>query len=257
MNDNGKENGTRDPDAILASIERTRLDMDSTLHAIEERLTPGQLVDQGLDYLRNSGGREFLSNLTASVKTNPLPATLVGIGLAWLMVSSQRSGGASFSSVGDPFDTESRDSTTGVVQAMRSTKDKVTGAMQATRERVAGTAQGAREIIGSTTERARRQVDRARDGYQRVVHEQPLALGAVGIGVGALLAASLPRTRAEDAALGPAADRVKETIADKGHEQLEKAGERIAAAGDAPARPTREPANPLSAGVRKDERSAS
>jgi len=73
----GNGNGTRDPDAIIASIERTRSEMDSTLSAIEERLTPGQMMDQGLEYLRNSGGREYLSNLGSSLKDNPLPATLV------------------------------------------------------------------------------------------------------------------------------------------------------------------------------------
>jgi hypothetical protein len=56
-------NGTRSPEAIIAEIEQTRSQMDSTLHAIEERLTPGQVIDKGLDYLRHSGGREFLSNL--------------------------------------------------------------------------------------------------------------------------------------------------------------------------------------------------
>jgi hypothetical protein len=54
----GQHNDARKPDEILAEIERTRHDMDSTLTAIEHRLTPGQLFDQGVDYLRNSGGHE-------------------------------------------------------------------------------------------------------------------------------------------------------------------------------------------------------
>ena len=49
-----RHNGDRSPDEILAGIERTRSELDSTLSAIEHRLTPGQLVDQGLDYLRSA-----------------------------------------------------------------------------------------------------------------------------------------------------------------------------------------------------------
>ena len=45
-------NGTRSPDAIIADIQQIRSEMDSTLLAIEERLTPGQMVDQGLDTVK-------------------------------------------------------------------------------------------------------------------------------------------------------------------------------------------------------------
>ena len=78
-------NGTRRPEEILAEIHRTRDEMDHTLHEIEHRLTPGQLVDQGLEYLKKSGAREYVNNLSGSVKNHPLPATLTGIGIAWLM----------------------------------------------------------------------------------------------------------------------------------------------------------------------------
>ena len=76
-----RHNGGRRPEEILAEIERTRTDMDATLSAIEHRLTPGQLVDQGIDYLRHSGANEFIANLGGSVKHNPMPVSLVGIGM--------------------------------------------------------------------------------------------------------------------------------------------------------------------------------
>jgi len=73
-----RHNGERRPEEIQAQIARTRGDMDATLNAIEQRLTPGQMVDQGIDYLRNSGANEFVSNLGGSVKNNPLPVALRG-----------------------------------------------------------------------------------------------------------------------------------------------------------------------------------
>ena len=88
-----RHNGHREPEQIQADIERTRSELDHTLSAIEQRLTPGQLVDQGLDYLRRHGAKEYVANLGEAVKRDPLPLAFVGIGLAWLMASDRgRSG---------------------------------------------------------------------------------------------------------------------------------------------------------------------
>ena len=65
-------NGQRRPEEIEAEIERTRSELDETLSAIERRLTPGQIVDQGLDYLRGSSAREYVRNLGESVKREPI-----------------------------------------------------------------------------------------------------------------------------------------------------------------------------------------
>ncbi|HET7297762.1 MAG TPA: DUF3618 domain-containing protein, partial [Burkholderiales bacterium] len=73
-----KDNGGRRPEQILTEIYRTRDELEKTLVAIEHRLTPGQLVDQGLDYLRHSGANEFVHNLGGAAKQNPLPVALVG-----------------------------------------------------------------------------------------------------------------------------------------------------------------------------------
>jgi hypothetical protein len=68
---------------------------------------------------------------------------------------------------------------------------------------------------------AREQWGRARDGYETVMREQPLALGAIGFGIGALCAALLPRTQREDAFMGEASDRVTERAQVVASERLE------------------------------------
>jgi hypothetical protein len=216
-------NGSRDPDRILAQIEETRSEMDSTLRAIESRLTPGELIDQGLDYLRHSGGREFIENLGTSLKANPVPATLVGIGLAWLMLTQHtgRTGAAQRRA-----DTDDDSSTTETFAAAVSTA----------RDPVSATADRARDAWNATTSSAREQIDRARDQYRHVLQEQPLALGFVGVGLGALLAAAMPRTRQEDELLGGASDSVKERIGEATREQIEKVREASGAAADASVR---------------------
>jgi len=199
---------SRRPAEIQAEIDRTRSEMDSTLRRIEQRLTPGQLMDQGLDYLKNSGVHEFASNLGGSVKQNPLPVALVGIGLAWLMATGKRSGDSSFS-------------TSSASSSLDSARDQLGGKLQSARERAGQAAQSTRDMAnqigGKVTEMgqsARAQVQRAQGSFNHMLEEQPLALGAIGLAIGAVLAAAAPRTRKEDELMGEASDRLKEQAKD-------------------------------------------
>ena len=120
MRTNGehKTNGGKHPDEILAEIDRTRGEMDRTLSAIEHRLTPGQLVDQGLDYLRHSGANEFVQNLGGTAKQNPLPVAVTAIGLAWLMALGRQPAQQSYGS---------STSTSGLREGMSSARERVSG----------------------------------------------------------------------------------------------------------------------------------
>jgi ElaB/YqjD/DUF883 family membrane-anchored ribosome-binding protein len=209
-------NGTRRPDEILAEIDRTRGQMDETLSAIEQRLTPGQLVDQGLDYLKNSGAREYAANLGTSLKTHPLPATLTGIGLAWLMAVGSKPAQPSASASEGPS----------LGERMQSAKERV---------------RSAKERMESGVDSARLQVQRARGGWDYMVREQPLALGAVGLAIGALVAAMAPRTRQEDELMGETRDRLLDDAKRAGSEKLEQAKQ--AATGGVPDVPRTPPSD--------------
>ena len=189
-----RTNGQRRPEEIQAEIERTRTDLNETLHALEERFTPGQLVDQGLHYLRDSGANEYLTNLRAAATRDPLPLALVGVGLAWLMLSSRR---------GPPLVEPS--SVPAEPSTMSAVKEKVSQTSQKlsqTTQRVSHAAQAARERASRMGESARYQAERLRGGYEHLVNEQPLALGAIGLALGAVLAAAAPRTRLEEGLMG-------------------------------------------------------
>ncbi len=234
-----KTNGERNPEEILAEIERTRSDMDHTLNTIERRLTPGQLFDQGLDYLRHSGGQQFASNLGRTVRDNPVPVVLMGIGIAWLMASNSRGAAAT----GDGSLSSHRLSErAGEVRQWTSNtgaaaKERLSGAAQSladtaqsARERLSQTVRSTREQWNRTAEGARHQIDRARGSYDRVVREQPLALAAVGVAVGALAAALAPRTQAEDEIMGGAAESVKAQLREAGERGMERAKDAVTAA---------------------------
>lgn len=257
-----KTNGSRSPEQILREVETARSEMDSTLSAIESRLTPGQLLDQGLEYARNSGVTQYFSNLGTCARDNPMPLALVGIGLAWLMATNrtyasgrphiERRSAESLASRAASMGHGLGEGASGVAASARETmgqaRQTLSDAAQSARERlhdaqhsISQTAQSARETwnqarrrvtdtaysAGETLRRgadaAKLQMERARSGYDWMAREQPLALGAIGLAIGALVAAAAPRSRTENEWMGEASDRLAERAKEAGREQLETA----------------------------------
>lgn len=70
---------------IQREIEADRVRIEARIGAIQERMSPGQLVDEVLAYAKGSGSGEYVSNLGKALKANPLPVALMGVSLAWLM----------------------------------------------------------------------------------------------------------------------------------------------------------------------------
>jgi hypothetical protein len=68
-------------------VNEQRDRVEARIGEIKERLSPGQLVDELLSD-SGEGGSKFASNLGQQLTANPLPAALVGVGLAWLIGSS-------------------------------------------------------------------------------------------------------------------------------------------------------------------------
>jgi ElaB/YqjD/DUF883 family membrane-anchored ribosome-binding protein len=73
-------------------VDEQRGRVEARIGAIKERLSPGQLIDEALSYTK-SGGAQFASTLGQQISANPLPAALVGVGLAWLISTSVGSSG--------------------------------------------------------------------------------------------------------------------------------------------------------------------
>jgi len=80
------------PDAIERELERTRARLGDHLDELTRRLSPGQLVDEALMYVKEGQAADFVRNLGTSVRDNPLPVALIGAGLVWLAFSSMRGG---------------------------------------------------------------------------------------------------------------------------------------------------------------------
>lgn len=251
----------RRPEEIESDIARTRAEVSSTIDAIQSKLTPGQMMDQALQYLRGSGASEFGANLGRSVRDNPMPVALVGVGLAWMMMTSGRNGPGPRAWRDDRYVRRvgARDATgTGYADEPdwlaedldgplhddaepglgSRVKDRVAGAAERVKDAVSDTtgrtrdlAHDARERLSSVSEGVRsrahhladtskRRYDRARHRTMRVIDEQPLVLGALGVAIGAALGAALPTTRREDALMGEMRDDLLDGAGEVAREQM-------------------------------------
>jgi hypothetical protein len=110
---------TQSPEQIRSDIETTRQRMDNTMDALGQRLHGRHLVDELIGFFRSSsenpsdpnasssgsGGdaanqlkekaSSALSAVADTVKNNPVPALVIGAGIAWLIYESRRGNRAS------------------------------------------------------------------------------------------------------------------------------------------------------------------
>ena len=81
-------NGASHPEDLEARLEHTRTEIDDTLAALERKLSPGELLDETLDYLSHHGPGEVITQLARELKERPLPAALSAVGAAWMTKQS-------------------------------------------------------------------------------------------------------------------------------------------------------------------------
>lgn len=80
---NEKSTSTLERDA-----ERVRADIADTADHLKAKMSPGQLMDEVVDYFKEGDVNQLVANLKHQVRDNPLALALVGGGLAWLMMGS-------------------------------------------------------------------------------------------------------------------------------------------------------------------------
>src|SRR5689334_10264661 len=79
----------RSADEIRREIERTRSEMDRTVGALGDKLSPGRIMDDLYLKFRSEGG----AALGDAIKSHPLPFTIMGLGLGWLAYEQSRRNG--------------------------------------------------------------------------------------------------------------------------------------------------------------------
>lgn len=213
----------KDPAELEREIDQQRAEIGDIVHALENKLSPGELIDTALGYVKGGGG-EFFGNLSNTVKANPVPTVLTSIGLIWLMAGQNREPQPHSSLSTGP---SMKDKLSGKVSGLKSQgeglRDKTSQVSHDVSASIADARSRVSDTSRQTADRLRHQADRARGGFNQLLTEQPLALGAIGIALGALLAASVPPTRREDEMLGKASDQMTDKLRKKAEEGYQKA----------------------------------
>jgi ElaB/YqjD/DUF883 family membrane-anchored ribosome-binding protein len=243
---------------LKAQIEETRSQMGETIDALQERLSLSNVSEQvsetvsnaietakdsiydatigkAVEFMKSAGDGISNSGVVRTVRNNPFPLLLIGVG-AGLLAYQSFSGGRSRRSMGsgrylsDRYDTEyghsegmnlgeSGTSRTYAGKAYERVSDTASNAYQSVSGAVGNAYDGVSEKIGdvysSATDAASRALDsaghykdKAYDTYDYYIDENPLAVGAVALAVGAAVGFAIPATRFEGRMMGEARENL-------------------------------------------------
>lgn len=207
-------------------IESTRQEMDRTLHTLEDRISPRQIWDR----ISNEWGdeaKQYSRNLGRSLKNNPIPATLLGISLAWLMAAESNYGGRSHHY--GSLNTE---------RAKGNLRDKYAEKKSQAADMVSGASDKMHQMSDTMKERRSHLQSKGHEWSDKLqskgsdIAGQPVILAAAGLVVGSLLAMSLPITAKEQEMLGEKGEELFEKAEEFGREKLKEGQEAAAAAGE-------------------------
>jgi hypothetical protein len=186
-------------------------------------------------------GSDFIRDLGESARNNPLSAALIGMGILWLFTGNRpvERAGEIFRRTGfDRIPDAASDAFEAARSTVRSSADslgeRVTSGKDALREGGAGALDSAarfgRKQADAISEYARSipassadMLDTFRSNLTDLFRAQPLALGAVGLAIGAGIAAALPPSEVEAAYLGETSDAIKAKAAEFAAEQTARA----------------------------------
>jgi ElaB/YqjD/DUF883 family membrane-anchored ribosome-binding protein len=277
MNDSRRN----DTEAIRSDIDDTRQRMDSTMDALGERLQPRHLVDEVLGFLRGSSSdgesrmthmRERITHscdtamhsVVDTVKKNPMPALVIGAGVAWLIYSSRRedrgyevedysTDDAAFrydpdlhydrpleytTPTSQPEWSEEGASKLGAVKdkiadkassAKEKVKEKLSSAGEVAREKMSALQNRAGEMTSRVRDTTRQAYSRTRERVTTTADQHPLEVGLVALAAGLIAGLAMPTPNAVNRRLGPTADRLRDRTREAGREMLEK-GKHVAEA---------------------------
>lgn len=262
-------------------VDRVMRAGKGTGSAIETGGVVGALVLGTMGY----GVGAMAKNAVSVVKANPVPALLASTGLVWLYASRQDTapvhqpgyaqGRTAYGSSASMYSTADyggssseglrdkashlRDAASERASHLREGVSERASHLREgashLRENVAHKLSDARERVGETAhhtaDTVRHQADRAREGFSHMMEDKPLVVGAIALGIGALLGAALPVTRKEDELMGETGDKLRskageagQTVREKGREVAQSVREK----GGESAREIRESARGDSAG---------
>lgn len=270
---------SRDTEMLREEIEHTRDRMSETLDQLGERMNPNRIRQQVKENVRDAtigrmehmarhaAGRvnETRDGLLDTIRDNPVPAAMIGIGLGWMLFNGRRdshthsmqaddvSGYGYVGNVNGVTPRLMQDDAAGgmgasishdgaggmrahVSDVTSSAREHVSDVKHRAGERMSGVKETATERVGEVRNRVqhvasdlaqttRYQAHRAEDRFANSMQDSPLAVGAVAIALGLAAGFAIPETRRENEILGPARDKLMDRARGMASQAKERATE--------------------------------
>jgi|KBSMisStaDraftv2_1062788.scaffolds.fasta_scaffold359763_2 hypothetical protein len=212
---------TRTAADVEREVEASRGNLDRTVDALREKMTPGQLFDEASRAM-GGAGQQVVTKFVEQAKENPMPLAVMGLGLAWLMTTSGRGPSAPRGYRRPEAFLSGRE---GIGERVHAAGEKVSDLVSGAREKVSDAASSVGELSHTAADRAVEYGDRAQRGFMEILEREPLLLGAAGLLVGAAIGAALPSTDLEDRLVGPTRDKVLHKGKDLAQAGMQQAGD--------------------------------
>ena len=270
---------------LAAEIDETRGDLSQTIQAIGEKLEPGNVAREATETVKATtlGKVEQMSygaqetwrdvrsgnpgGIVETIKTNPVPAGMVGVGLAMLFMNrgkqaqdrqyrdydarggyqsfdygSSLPGDRSYTRQGsswEPREWERRSGNGGgnpleqagsaVAGAAGSAGDTVGRVADQAGQKVGKLADTVGQTAGDIPQQAGYYVEQGGSQVRRFIDENPLGAGVIAVAAGAALGMLLPSTQIERQTIGQARDQLVEQAESTVHQALNKVEEQAQA----------------------------
>ena len=262
MSVSGESAAAGQAEQIKEQIEETRSQMGETIDAIQDRLSFSNLSEQVSEHVSNAvetakeavydatigKAADMMKDVTSkisgataikTVRDNPLPFVLLGAGaglLAYQAYSSKnpRSTRHEFASETGKGAGKSGEGIGNKVKGLAETATAPVGAAYDKAAKIADTAySGAADAVNQAYNKVGELGTTARERYTHHLEENPLAVGAVALALGAAVGLALPSTRYEGELLGQARQDLLDKAQDTAADLLDKTKQVVMEAGQA------------------------
>jgi ElaB/YqjD/DUF883 family membrane-anchored ribosome-binding protein len=253
--------GAEAPAEIRENIEQTRVELDGTIGALQERLSPSHVKEQVREsvketieetktalraatvgkietMIRDTGStlNEARQSIWTTIRENPVPAALSAVGLTWLFLNrgGKSDGGRRGETGFEPEEYgrgygEDRGVVANAGTAVRQVKERASDVVDSAQQKAGELVSTASETAGRVADRAQVQARRVEQAVERWMDDNPVALGAVALAAGTALGLALPRTEKEDRLLGGTRDTVVDRAQELASEAVDTVRDRITA----------------------------
>lgn len=230
-----------------------------TLKEQAQQMVHEATVGRAQEMVNNVGdtAKGFGSNMLDTIKENPLPAALAAFGIAWLVNKNAskppkreyygpryRPEYLGYEPTPDAYYSRSRYDQGGVggtvdqarakvgdvaegagdtvSRATQKAGDTVGQAAQKAGDTLNRATQTAGDTIGAIGDQAQYRAEQTTDWFQRVMYENPLAVGIAGVAIGAAIGMMLPETQQEHQIMGPARDNLMDKAQEAAQTTVDK-----------------------------------